>query len=116
MIVAPLIFSTLVVGIAGSGDLRALGRIGLKAMINFEVATTAALGLGLLLVNLLQPGAGMTSPLGAYTSAVATMSQAQQGPWDIVLHLFPTSVIDAMAKGDVLQIVRDRYRRLQKGE
>ena len=105
MIVAPLIFSTLVVGIAGSGDLRALGRIGLKAMIYFEVATTVALGLGLLLVNLLQPGAGMASPLGADTSAVATMSQAQQGPWDIVLHLFPTSVIDAMARGDILQVV-----------
>jgi proton glutamate symport protein len=105
MIVAPLIFSTLVVGIAGSGDLRALGRIGLKAIIYFEVATTVALGLGLLLVNLLQPGAGMASPLGADITAVATMTQAQQGPWDMLLHLFPTSIVDAMARGDILQVV-----------
>ena len=105
MIVAPLIFSTLVVGIAGSGDLRALGRIGLKAIFYFEVATTIALGLGLLLVNIFQPGAGVASPLGADTAAVATMTQAQQAPWDMVLHLFPTSVIDAMARGDILQVV-----------
>lgn len=105
MIVAPLIFSTLVVGIAGGGDLRALGRIGLKAIIYFEVATTVALGLGLLLVNLLQPGAGMTTPLGADTTLVSTMTQAQQSPWDMLLHLFPTSVIDAMARGDILQVV-----------
>lgn len=105
MIVAPLIFSTLVVGIAGSGDLCALGRIGLKAIIYFEVATTAALALGLLLVNILQPGAGVAVPLGADTAAVATMPQAQQTPWDMVLHLFPTSIVDAMARGDILQVV-----------
>ena len=105
MIVAPLIFSTLVVGIAGGGDLRALGRIGLKAIIYFEVATTVALALGLLLVNLLHPGVGLTTPLGADTSVVSTMTQAQQSPWDMLLHLFPTSVIDAMARGDILQVV-----------
>ena len=105
MIVAPLIFSTLVVGIAGSGDLRALGRIGLKAIIYFEIATTAALGLGLFLVNIFQPGAGVAVPLGADTAAVATMPQAQQTPWDMVLHLFPTSIVDAMARGDILQVV-----------
>ena len=105
MIVAPLIFSTLVVGIAGSGDLRSLGRIGLKAIIYFEIATTAALGLGLLLVNIFQPGAGVAVPLGADTAVVATMPQAQQTPWDMVLHLFPTSIVDAMARGDILQVV-----------
>ena len=61
MIIAPLLFSTLVVGIAGTGDLKAMGRIGLKAIIYFEVATTIALFLGLLLVNLFQPGAGVRS-------------------------------------------------------
>ncbi len=64
MIVAPLLFSTLVVGIAGSGDLKSLGRIGLKAIIYFEVATTIALIIGLVLVNVFQPGAGLAVPLG----------------------------------------------------
>lgn len=105
MIIAPLLFSTLVIGIAGAGDLKSTGRIGLKAILYFEMATTIALVLGLVLVNVFQPGSGMTLPTSADTSAVATLSQNQQGPWDILLHLFPTSVIDAMAKGDILQVV-----------
>jgi proton glutamate symport protein len=105
MIVAPLLFSTLVVGIAGSGDLKSLGRIGLKAIIYFEVATTIALIIGLVLVNVFQPGAGLAVPLGADTAAVSAMPQAQPHAWDLLLHLFPTSVIDAMARGDILQVV-----------
>jgi proton glutamate symport protein len=105
MIVAPLLFSTLVVGIAGSGDLKSLGRIGLKAIVYFEAATTIALLVGLLLVNLFQPGSGLTVPLGADTAAVSAMPQAQPGAWDMVLHLIPTSVVDAMARGDILQVV-----------
>jgi proton glutamate symport protein len=105
MIIAPLLFSTLVVGIAGTGDLKAMGRIGLKAIIYFEVATTFALFLGLALVNLAQPGAGLSIPIGADTQEAAAMAQRQQGGWDIFLHLFPTSVVDAMARGDILQVV-----------
>jgi len=105
MIIAPLLFATLVVGVAGTGDLKAMGRIGLKAIIYFEIATTIALFLGLLLVNVFQPGAGVDIPLAGDTSAVSAMSQAQQRPWDIFLHLFPTSVVDSMARGDILQVV-----------
>jgi proton glutamate symport protein len=105
MIIAPLIFSTLVVGIAGTGDLKAMGRIGLKAIVYFELATTIALFLGLMLVNVFQPGAGMTLPGGADTQTAAGLVQNQQHGWDIFLHLFPTSVIDAMARGDILQVV-----------
>jgi proton glutamate symport protein len=105
MIIAPLVFSTLVVGIAGTGDLKAMGRIGLKAIIYFEVATTVALFLGLVLVNVFQPGAGLTLPAGADAQAAAGLVQSQQRGWDIFLHLFPTSVIDAMARGDILQVV-----------
>src|SRR5205823_13437049 len=105
MIIAPLLFSTLVVGIAGTGDLKAMGRIGVKAIVYFEVATTIALALGLALVNLFKPGAGMAMPIGADTKAAAAMAQNQQRPWDIFLHLFPTSVVDAMARGDILQLV-----------
>jgi proton glutamate symport protein len=105
MIIAPLLFSTLVIGIAGTGDLKATGRIGLKAIIYFEIATTVALFLGLALVNLFEPGTGVGMTLGGDTAEVAAMSQAQQRPWDIFLHVFPTSVIDSMARGDILQVV-----------
>jgi proton glutamate symport protein len=105
MIIAPLLFATLVVGIAGTGDLKAMGRIGLKAIVYFEIATTLALFIGLALVNIFQPGAGVAMPIGADTTAAAAMVQNQQRAWDIFLHLFPTSVIDAMARGDILQVV-----------
>jgi proton glutamate symport protein len=105
MIIAPLLFSTLVVGIAGTGDMKTMGRIGLKAIVYFEIATTIALFLGLALVNIFKPGAGMALPLGADTRAAAAMVQNQQHAWDILLHMFPTSVIDSMARGDILQVV-----------
>ena len=85
--------------------LKAMGRIGLKAMVYFEVATTIALFLGLALVNIFKPGAGLAIPIGADTTAAAAMAQNQQHAWDIFLHLFPTSVVDAMARGDMLQLV-----------
>ena len=105
MIIAPLIFSTLVVGIAGAGDMKSVGRIGLKAMIYFEVATTIALVIGLELANIFKPGAGLGIPLAADTSAVAAFAKNQQSAWDMFLHLFPTSVVDSMARGDILQVV-----------
>ncbi len=105
MIIAPLLFSTLVIGVAGTGDLKAMGRIGVKAIVYFEIATTIALFLGLALVNVFEPGAGQAMPIGADTSAAAAMVQNQQHAWDIFLHLFPTSVVDAMARGDILQLV-----------
>jgi len=105
MIIAPLLFSTLVVGIAGTGDLKAMGRIGLKAIIYFEVATTIALFLGLGLVNFFQPGAGVDIPsMGTDTLKAIQDIKAHSG-WDMLVTLFPTSVVDAMAKGDILQLV-----------
>jgi len=106
MIIAPLLFSTLVVGIAGTGDMKTMGRIGLKAIIYFEIATTIALFLGLGLVNIFKPGIGESTLLsGADTKVAAAMVQNQQHAWDILLHMFPTSVIDSMARGDILQVV-----------
>src|SRR5918995_1178628 len=105
MIIAPLVFSTLVVGIAGSGDLKAMGRIGLKAILWFELATTVALALGLVMMNVFRPGAGVSLPMAADTQELAAMAKSQQSGWDILLHVFPTSIVDAMAKGDILQIV-----------
>ena len=105
MIIAPLLFATLVVGIAGTGDMKAMGRIGLKAIVYFEAATTVALFLGLLLVNVFRPGDGLAIPIGGDTQALAALAQNEQHAWDIFLHLFPTSVVDAMARGDILQLV-----------
>jgi proton glutamate symport protein len=98
MILAPLIFSTLVVGIAGTGELKAVGRIGLKAIVWFELATTVALAVGLLMVNVVRPGAMLTLQPGGDTATAVAMVKQQQGGWDLVLHLVPTSVVDAMAR------------------
>src|SRR3989442_6021067 len=105
MIIAPLLLAPVVVGIAGTGDLKAMGRLGLKSIVYVEVGTTIAVSLGLALVNICRPGAGLAMPIGADTSAAAAMAQNQQHAWDIFLHLFPTSVVDAMARGDILQLV-----------
>ncbi|MCX6551149.1 MAG: cation:dicarboxylase symporter family transporter [Acidobacteria bacterium] len=105
MIIAPLLFSTLVVGIAGTGDLKAMGRIGLKAIIYFEIATTIALFLGLALVNLFQPGAGIQLPNMAVDTLRTLQETKAHSGWDMLVSLFPTSVVDAMAKGDILQLV-----------
>jgi Na+/H+-dicarboxylate symporter len=101
MIIAPLLFATLVAGVAGAGHVKVVGRIGLRAIIYFEVVTTLALIIGLVVVNLLQPGAGMTLPPSASSDLASTALT-----WDqLLLHTVPTSIIDAMAKGEVLQIV-----------
>jgi proton glutamate symport protein len=104
MIIAPLLFSTLVVGIAGTGDIKAMGRIGVKAIIYFEVATTIALFLGLGLVNLFQPGVGVHVPMSPQNVADLASTKPLTG-WELLTHLFPTSVIDAMARGEILQLV-----------
>jgi proton glutamate symport protein len=105
MIIAPLLFSTLVIGIAGTGDLRAMGRIGLKAIVYFEVATTIALFLGLALVNIFQPGVGVQVPGMSVDTLKAVQGTSMHTGWSMLVLLFPTSVIDAMARGDILQVV-----------
>jgi len=101
MIIAPLIFATLVAGIAGAGHVKAVGRMGLRAIIYFEIVTTIALVIGLVAVNITRPGVGVVLP----PSGAADVSAKAQ-TWDqVLLHVVPESVIDAMARGDVLQIV-----------
>ena len=101
MIIAPLIFATLVAGIAGAGHFKAVGRMGLRAIIYFEIVTTIALLIGLVAVNITRPGDGVSLPPAAQGDMTA---RAQT--WDqVLLHTVPESVIDAMARGDVLQIV-----------
>jgi proton glutamate symport protein len=104
-IIAPLVFSTIVVGIAGAGALKKVGRIGIKALIFFEIVTTAALFIGLAIVNFTKPGAGVTLT-SENTDIAKTIGQTHaQSLVETIVHVFPSSIIDAMVRGDVLQIV-----------
>jgi proton glutamate symport protein len=103
-IVAPLIFATLVTGIAGHGDLKNVGRIGIKALIYFEVVTTLALVVGLIAINLSQAGRGLTIP-----ASTVVLETAQAAPpathWqDFLLHVFPENIARSVAEGQILQV------------
>ncbi|MBD8658408.1 dicarboxylate/amino acid:cation symporter [Oxalobacteraceae sp. CFBP 13730] len=106
MIIAPLVFATLVVGIAKMGDAKEVGRIGVKALGWFFIASLISLSLGLILVNLFRPGdalfaAGMMPPVDA-TSGITTSGLTMK---DFITHLVPTSIVDGMARNEILQIV-----------
>jgi Na+/H+-dicarboxylate symporter len=101
VLIAPLIFSTLVAGIAGAGHLKVVGRMAVRAFIYFEVVTTVAIAIGLAMVNLTRPGAGVVLPPQPPEGKIAPPQTWQ----DFLIHVFPDSVIKAMAEGDVLQIV-----------
>ena len=100
-IIAPLLFGTLVCGIAGTGNVKTMGRIGGKAILYFEIVTTVALFVGLGAVNLVKPGVGVHLTKGTGSGVAAQSASFTQ----ILEHTFPTSIIDSMAKGEVLQIV-----------
>jgi aerobic C4-dicarboxylate transport protein len=108
MIIAPIIFCTVVSGITGMQELDKVGRVGLKALLYFEVVSTLALIIGLIVVHVIQPGVGMnidvntldTKGLNTYTTAAKSQSTV-----DFLLNIIPTTVIDAFAKGDILQVL-----------
>jgi aerobic C4-dicarboxylate transport protein len=106
MVIAPVIFLTIVLGITGAGDLKKVGRVGGKGLIYFEVVTTFALIIGLLVANILKPGAGITvdhlhqENIDKYTSAAKEMNWGE-----FFSHIIPTNIIDSFAKGDLLQIL-----------
>ncbi|GAN51019.1 dicarboxylate/amino acid:cation symporter [Methylobacterium radiotolerans] len=109
MVVAPLVFGVVVHGIVGAGDLRKVGRVGLKSLIYFEVVTTIALTLGLVLAYVVAPGHGMNvdlatldaKSLASYTDRVGQVT----GTVDFLMKLVPTTFVDAFAKGDILQVL-----------
>ncbi len=106
VIIAPLIFSTLVVGIAGTGNIKGVGRIGLKAIIYFQIVTTLALFIGLGAVNLTKPGVGVNLPAEQSADANEIATRADKiSAQDRIVNIFPTSLIKSMAENDVLQIV-----------
>jgi len=104
MIIAPLVFSTLVVGIAHMGDTAALGRVGARAIAWFIGASIISLSLGLILVNLFQPGVGLGLPLPPVDTS-AGLETASLNLKDFLTHVVPSSMVDAMAKNEILQIV-----------
>ncbi len=109
MVFAPVIFAMVVLGIAKMESMKELGRVGVRALLYFEVMSTFALLLGLIVVNLAQPGAGMnvdvatldTAGIKSYTAAAGHSGSFV----DFLLHMIPTSVVDALAKNDILQIL-----------
>ena len=101
-IVAPLIFATLVVGIAGHGDLKQVGRMGVKAIVYFEVVTTLALIIGLVVVNVVKPGVGATLHAA---EGLGDLVAKKQTFGDVLTHVFPQSFFEAAANGEVLQVV-----------
>lgn len=106
MIVTPVIFLTIVIGIAGAGSLRRVGRVGVKALVYFEVVSTASLVIGLIVVNLTRPGAGLDPSRLPHGDVSRYVDGAQQGSLiDILTHVVPSSIVGAFATGDVLQVV-----------
>src|SRR4051794_24969661 len=104
MIIAPLVFSTLVAGIAHMGDVAALGRVGVRSICWFILASLVSLTLGLFLVNLLQPGVGLTLPIppASVASGVETAAFTLK---DFVSHVAPASIFEAMSNNEILPIV-----------
>lgn len=100
MLVVPLIFATIVLGIGKTGDVKAVGRMGVKALIYFEIATTIALAIGLVMANVVKPGADLKLQADAHVDLAKPKTFVET-----LLHLFPSNVVDAMARQDILQIV-----------
>ena len=108
MIVAPVVFCTVVVGIAGVGDVKAVGKAGILTLIYFEIVSTIALVMGLIVVNVVKPGAGMNvDPAALDAGAVAQYVTAGRGQHitDFLLGIIPTSIADAFARSDILQVL-----------
>ncbi|MEE1131040.1 MAG: cation:dicarboxylase symporter family transporter [Caryophanon sp.] len=110
MIVVPIIVSTLIVGVAGTGDMKQLGRLGGKTLIYFEVITTIAIVIGILAANIFQPGAGINmnelqqTDISTYVDTAHAVEE-DGGPFDIIVGIVPTNVVSAMASGNMLAII-----------
>jgi len=106
MVIGPIIFLTIVVGIANMGDLKKVGRVGGKALLYFEIVTTLSLIIGLVVVNLMKPGVGLDAERLLSKDAVAKVAAGEKpGVLDFLLHVVPSNFVEAFAKGDILQIV-----------
>lgn len=106
MLIAPIIFFTIVLGIAHMGDMKKVGRVGGKALLYFEIVSTVAIAIGLLVANVLKPGAGMITKASDATKIAGYAEQAKDMNWaEFFLHIIPHNVIAAFAEGNILQIL-----------
>lgn len=106
MVIGPVIFFTIVSGISGAGDMKKVGRVGGKALIYFEAVTTLALIIGLIVANVIKPGAGIPASHVPDAKVNEYSKQAHQMNWgEFFAHIVPSNIIDAFAKGDILQIL-----------
>jgi aerobic C4-dicarboxylate transport protein len=108
MLIAPIIFATVVVGLAGMGDLKKVGRVGGKALLYFEIVSTLALIIGLVVANVFVPGAGVHANAASLDAkAVASYTKAAQGQstTDFLLHIIPNTFVGAFAEGEILQVL-----------
>ena len=106
MMIAPIIFFTMVSGVAGAGSMKKVGRVGVKALVYFEVVTTFALIIGLVVANLIKPGSGVQAGAGSTTQVKDISTQASQINWgEFISHIVPSNIVDAFAKGDILQVL-----------
>ena len=106
MVIAPVIFFTIVSGIAGAGELKKAGRIGGKAILYFEIVTTAALVIGLIVGNLVKPGVGVNYSNTQADKVAQYTSQAKDLKWgEFFSHIVPSNIVDSFAKGDILQVL-----------
>jgi len=108
MMIAPIIFGTVVVGIAKMGDMKEVGRIGLRALLYFEVVSTIALVIGMVFVNVLKPGAAIhatAAQLDPKAVAAYTTSAAHLTTIDFLMNIIPTTIVNAFATGDILQVL-----------
>lgn len=108
MVIAPIIFLTVVSGIGGIGDMKKFGRVGIKALVYFEVVTTFALFIGLFVVKLVKPGVGINADIATLdTKGVEQFTKAaqSQSTVDFLLHIIPDTIFDAFAKGEILQVL-----------
>jgi len=106
MIIAPVIFCSIVTGIAGAGSMKKVGRVGIKALVYFEIVSSFALVIGLVVANLIKPGAGITHGATETAQVSEIAKQAETFNWgDFISHIVPSNIIESFAKGDILQIL-----------
>ena len=106
MIIAPVIFCSIVTGIAGAGSMKKVGRLGIKALIYFEVISSLALVIGLVVANLVRPGSGIQHSTSQTNQVSEIARQAESFSWgDFIMHIVPSNIFDSFARGDILQIL-----------
>ncbi len=106
MIIAPVIFCSIVTGIAGAGSMKKVGRVGIKALVYFEIVSSAALAIGLIVANIIRPGSGIAHTANQTNQLTEIEKQAKSFSWgDFFSHIVPSNIVESFAKGDILQIL-----------